>query len=249
MKNMIMPATEQRSNFLRGLDAVASMLGLNSAEAVQKSYKVYDDTLILPGYLSPSQSSYSFDPTKAVDTPIPTENKLDKNDWFIVTGVGLRFQKVDYDSATGLYSNHGNYFLHTFPYASVFAGAAAGGNKSEADALLTAIRGTLALNVNNDQQFALPCSELVYADQNFSAGFPVYGSNAGQRGIFDLSSLIILSGGVDNKVVVNLAPGNKAVIDGSVSGATTRNLIVPVLQGIRIKNTAGGRYIIDNCKA
>lgn len=246
-----MAPTAERSNFLRTLDAVAQKVGLQSAEQVLEKYKAYDDMLIMPQSLSPSSSFYTFNPVTAVDTPVPTENKMDKNDWFAVTGVGLRFTRADYASATGQLSNWGNYDALTYPYANFFTGAAAGGNKSEADAMKAILRGYLGLYVSNDMQWQLPCSELVFEEVNYAATpfMPKFGGSRSERGIFPLSSIILLDGGSDNKLQLNLSTyANIAAIDGSVSGATTRNLIVPVLEGIRIKNMAGGGYSIDKCR-
>lgn len=252
MENVIMAPSNERSNFLRVLDSVAKQMGLPSAEEVQRKFKVYDDMLLMPQPLSPTTTFYAFNPVTGVDTPVPTENKIDKNDWFAITGVGLRFTRADYASATGLLSNYGNYDLLTYPYANFFSGAAAGANKSEADALKAILRGTMSLQVTNDLQWQLPCSELVFEQVNYAATpfMPVFGGGAAaSRGILPLSSIILLDGGSDNKITLTLSnTANYAAIDGSVSGATTRNLIVPVLQGIRIKNIAAGGYSIANCR-
>ena len=250
MANLIMAPSTDRSNFLRVLESVGKMTGL-TPEQVQQKYKVYDDMLLMPQALSPSSSFYQFNPVTAVDTPVPTENKMDKNDIFAITGVGLRFTRADYASATGALSNYGNYDLLTYPYANFFTGAAAGANKSEADALKAILRGTLALQVSNDQQWQIPCSELVYEDVNFAATpfMSVFGSSQGKRGVFPLSSIVLIDGGSDNKLILNLSTyANYAAIDGSVSGATTRNLIVPVLEGYRVKNMAAGGYSLANCQ-
>jgi len=250
MEKLIMAPTSDRSNFLRVLESVARLKGL-PIEQVQAAYKVYDDLLLMPQALSPSSSFYTFNPVTAVDTPVPTENKMDKNDIFAITGVGLRFTRADYASATGALSNYGNYDLLTYPYANFFTGAAAGANKSEADALKAILRGTLALQVSNDQQWQIPCSELVYDELNYAATpfNPVFGSSSGKRGIFPLSSIVLIDGGSDNKLVLNLSSyANYAVIDGSVSGATTRNLIVPVLEGYRVKNMASGGFSLSGCQ-
>ena len=245
--NIIVPSTEQRSDFLRVLDSVAGMVGLPSGADVLKTYKVSNDTLLLPQALNPNTSTYSFDPVKAVDTPVPTERKMDKNDLFAICGVGLRFSSADYASATGTLSNYGNYQLQTFPYQQVFAGTGSG--KSEAACLQTIVRGTLALSVVNDQQWEMPCTELVYEEAYGESTFtPGYGGTPGQRGIFALSTIVIIDGGNNNTLTLNLAPGDKTIIDGSFTGSTRRNLIVPVLYGIRIKNVAAGGYSPDKCR-
>jgi hypothetical protein len=252
MNNIVMAPSAQRSDFLRTLDFVAKAMGLTTAEAVQASFNVYDDVLVMPQALLPTSSSYNFNPVTGVDTPVYGENKMDKNDWFAIWGVGLRFQKADYASGTGLLSNHGNYDKHTYPYAQVFNGAAAGGAKSEADALKTVLGGILTLTVSSNQQWQIPASELVYENVQYTGGdfTPSFGGSVGKRGVFPLSSIVVLNGGTDNKLTLTLAPaGDKTRIDGSVTGSTTRNLVVPMLFGLRIKNMANGGYSPLACRA
>lgn len=246
------PPDAQRANFLRVQEAVAAATGLSPAD-VQKRFKMYDNILKMPKLLSPNQSSYTFDPVKANDPDIlPGANLLDKNDFFAVTHVGVRLTRAAYTIATGAMSNFGNHREYTWPYKQIFNGNPATG-VDESECLNALVRGQLALSVVNDQQWSLPVSELMYCDQNFSADPDAiaWGETAEKRGLFSLSSIIVLDGGADNNLTLNLLAGDIAVIDGSVTSAgaasTWRNLVEPVLMGIHIKNMANGGNMSLSC--
>ena len=240
---LILPATQSRSNYLRVVKTLADKFGTNEADII-RTYKIFNQALKMPQLLSPSLSTYKFNPVKAVDTPVPGELKIDKNDFFAVTGVGLRFTRATYSSSTGALSAYGNYDEYTYPYASVFSGA------NEQSALLTINRGTLSLSVTDDLQWFIPCSELLYENQQINAQTPTIkaGGDNGQRGIFDLDSIVVMDGGADNLLTLSLLAGTTTNIDGSVTNATTRNLIMPVLYGFQIKNLAGGGFGAQNCR-
>lgn len=238
----IAPPTQGRSDYMRVVDQLAATFN-TSAEAFIRQYKVYDDILKLPQLLIPNQSLYTFNPVKAVDTPVPGENKIDKNDFFAVTGVGIRFTQATYTSSTGATSAWGNYPEYTWPYDDVFSAA------GEASALMTIVRGILALSVTNDQQWALPVSEMVFEQQfiNAQPTTQVYGGNDGQRGIRDLNSIVILDGGADNILSLALLQGTTTNIDANTT-ENRRNYVMPILRGIHIKNLAGGGFSLASCR-
>lgn len=239
---ILVPASQSRSDYLRVVQTLANKFNTSESNIIN-TYKIYNQALKMPQALSPSQSTYTFNPVKAVDTPVPGERKIDKNDFFAVTGVGLRFTRATYSSATGQLSSYGNYDEYTYPYASVFTGS------GEQSALWTIVRGTAQLFVTDDMQWELPCSELVYENQQVNGQVTTiqYGGTPGQRGIFELDSIVVLDGGADNKLVLNLLAGTMTNIDGNTN-ATTRNLIMPVLYGFQIKNLAGGGFSASNCR-
>lgn len=251
MSNYVIPADRGRSDFLRAAGQVAKMMGLGTVDELLQVYKVYNAQLKMPTPLQPGVSSYTFNPVTAVQTPIPGELKIQKNDWFAVTGVGLRYVRAEYLSSNGTLTNYGNFEEFTFPYSSVFTGPAASGY-TEAQSLLTTVRGNLALSVNNDEQWRLPCTELVYENQQINAQPTTitYGPGLEGRGIRFLDGIIILNGGVDNLLTLSLLNGVTAAIDGSSNTANNvRNLIMPVLEGILIKNVANGGYSSALCRA
>lgn len=242
MQNILVPATQSRGDFMRVVQTLANKFGSSESQIIN-TYKIYNQALKMPKALSPQLSSYDFNPVKAVETPVPGEVKIDKNDFFAVTGVGLRFTRATYSSATGQLSAYGNYDEYTFPYATVFSGS------GEQSALLTTVRGSLSLFVTDDMQWNIPCSELVYENQQINAQVQTigYGGDAGHRGIYPLDSIVVMDGGADNKLTLNLLAGTITNIDGNTN-ATTRNLIMPVLYGFQIKNLSGGGFSAANCR-
>jgi hypothetical protein len=227
-------------------------------EALLQTTKVYDAVLKFPTLLQPNTTAYTFNPVKAVDTPVPGEIKIDKNDFFAVTGVGIRFTRAQFASSSGTNSNYGNYEEYLYPNTQVFNGAAQAGSggKTEAQCLYTIIRGALGLSVNNDQQWNIAVSELVSRQINFASNADAinWGPGSEGRGIFPLNSIIILDGNSDNQLNLALLPGDTNNINGQydtngVATTTHRNFIMPVLYGVLLKNAAGGAYTLQNCRA
>lgn len=253
MNAIQIPADRGRSNFLRAAGQVAKMMGLPTVEDLLGQYKVYDSVLKFPTRLLPNTTAYTFNPVTAVDTPVPGEIKIQKNDWFAVTSVGLRFTRADYLSSSGTLTNFGNYNEYTFPYSDIFNGAAIGAGKTEAECLLTIVRGTLGLSVNNDEQWRLSSKDLTYTSEQYdSSNGIVFGPDSEGRGLFQLNGIIILNGGVDNLLTLNLLNGDTSNIDGNTdsegAASTWRNFVMPVLQGILIKNVANGGYSAALCR-
>lgn len=209
-----------------------------SPEQVIQGYKFFDDTLMLVTPLSPSQSSYELNPVEGVTASVPTARLMQRSDLFAITGCGVLFTRATYSSVNGQLSAYGNYPRYTYPYVSVFAGS------NEQAGLLNVVNGILSLSVQNDQQWAEPILRMVYADQYINAQptTSVYGGTNGKQGILDLNSLVILDGNNDNKVTVQLPTGGTLTnIDGNTN-STTRNLIVVMLSGFRVRSAAQGFF-------
>lgn len=235
MTNVTVPSSRGRSDYMRVLQTVGEIVGI-PAEDVPRTYKVYDDILKLPQRLVANQSAYTFNLLRSADAAVPGENKIDMNDLFAITGVGLRFTRAAYASTTGIVSDWGNYPEFTYPYAQYFSGT------NEATALQTIVRGSLALNVVNDQQWKVPCSDLVYEDVQYTGGTftPSFGGDNGRRGIFELNSIVIVGGFNDNTLTLSLLQGVTTAIEGPVQDA--KNFVMPVLYGIHIKNVSSGGF-------
>lgn len=258
MSQQILPVDKGRSDFLRTLASVAAQFN-TSPEELLATTKVYDAVLKFPTLLTPNQTAYTFNPVKAVDTPVPGEFKIDKNDFFAVTGIGIRFTRATYISSSGQTSQNGNYEEYLYPDTQVFNGAAlaASGGKNEAQCLYSIIRGKIGLSVSDDQQWELACSELVSRQIQFASNADAinWGPGSEGRGIFPLNSIIILDGNSDNKLSLNLVPGsdtnniNGMYDTNGVATTTHRNFIMPVLYGVLLKNAAGGAYTLKNCRA
>lgn len=243
----IIPASQSNSNYLRVGETLASMLGV-SFKQFTYGYKFYDDELMLLKPLSPSQSTYEFNPVRGLDSTVPTSNLMDKSDLFAITGVGLIFTRATYSSTTGALSAYGNYPIYTYPYVGVFTGS------NEQAGLLNIVNGTVALNVSSDQQWNIPARRMVYANEYINAQVStiVYGGTDGAQGILNLNSVVIMDGENQNSVVVQLPTGGTLTnIDGNTN-ATTRNLLGVRLVGFRIRNLAGGNgglnFAAGNCR-
>ncbi len=250
MVTQIIPASTGRSDQLRVAQSVANML--NSlpgspkidAEGVLQDYKFYDDTLMLVAPLSPSVSAYELNPVEGVTASVPTARLMQRSDLFAITGVGLFFTRATYSSTNQALSKYGDFPRYTYPYAAVFSGT------NEQAGLLNIVNGIIALSVQNDQQWALPVSRLVYSDEYINAQAPtiVYGGSDEKQGILGLNALVIMDGNNDNKVTVQLPSGGTLTnIDGNTN-ASTRNLIVVQLRGFRIRSAANGMYNAANAR-
>jgi hypothetical protein len=239
----ILPASEGRSNYLRVADAVSGMLGI-SREAFISQYKFYDNELKLLTPLQPSQSSYTLNPVRGLDSNVPSSFLMDKSDLFAVTGVGLAFTRATYASASNSLSQYGNYPEYSYPYAAVFTGS------NEQTGLLNVVRGSVALSVNADQQWEIPADRMVFANQYINSQTQTIqiGGNDAHQGILNLNSIVIMDGENQNTLTVNLAQGGLLTnIDGNTN-ETTRNILCIRLIGFRIRNVANGGFSAANCR-
>lgn len=243
----IIPATQSNSNYLRVGESLAAMLGIGFKQ-FQYGYKFYDDELYLPKALSPSQSTYEFNPVRGLDSTVPTANLMDKSDLFAITGVGLVFTRATYTSTTGALSAYGNQPIYTYPYVGVFSGS------NEQAGLLNIVNGTVSLSVNADQQWNIPARRMVYANEYINAQVStiVYGGTDGAQGILNLNSIVVMDGENQNVITVQLPTGGTLTnIDGNTN-ATTRNILAVRLVGFRIRNLAGGaggtQFTAANCR-
>lgn len=243
MANVILPASDGRSNYLRVSQTIAGMLNI-SPEQFVNSYKFYDDELVLLAALSPSQTQYVLNPVRGLDTPIPTQNLMDKSDLFAVCGVGVFFTRATYTSTNGLLSKFGDYEEQTYPYADVFTGA------NEQQGLLNIVRGTISLSVNSDQQWKVPVDRMVVKNTYINAQVQtnVYGGTDGQQGLLALNALVVMDGENQNQIAVDLATGGTLTnIDGNTNSGT-RNILGVKLIGFRIRNVANGGFTAQNCR-
>jgi len=256
----------QRADYDRALNNLAKAFGfftggMPDTDRFAATYKVFPSQVKMAAQLSPTISSYQFSPRKGVlntntPTPVNTEIKLDQNDFFVVTGVAVRFGRADYASTSGAYTNSGNYPLVSYPDAVYFSGAPSGA-KMEWQALQTIVNGTLSLTVTGDQLLdSVSIQEMV---AKFTTGYnatgpvlPEWNPGPEGKGYLNLTPQLILDASADNSVFVNLAPGDITGIDGSKdsSGVATayRNLLWVVFTGYKIKNAANGGVTLQNCR-
>jgi len=248
MNNIYISPDQKRQAYERIVSDVAAQMGIG-ANQFKQQYKVFQSTVLMGAYLESGLSAYSLSPRKGVNPIISTEVKLDQNDFFAVEGMGLRFGRATYSSGNGQYSQHGNYNKFTYPFPSAFNGVPATG-LNEYQCLQTILNGTLQVSVTGDTLLdSIACQELVFSqypgtdDPSFDTNAQTIGGTDGQRGIFPITPQLILDASADNQFQLNLADGDKTVINGSVDDggdpSAHRNLIWLVLYGWKIKNLSG----------
>ena len=252
MNPIIFSPSEERADYTRVVNAVAAQMNISAAEFTTR-FKIMPFLLKMAVYLNPSQNTYKLSPRKAVDNPaVPNTFLLDQNDFFAVTGIGLRIGKADF--ASNNYTNHGNYPALTYPDPNYFTGTGTSAG-SEAAGLNTLLNGSLSIGVSGENVVdPLAVSELFYnPDLGYSAVAnnlrnPSFGGGSPEsRGIRRLSPNLILDAMADNDFTISLATGAKGNIDGSISTGTTdsgkRNVLYIVCEGWKIKNLAGGGVV------
>lgn len=215
-----------------------------TVDQLMEQYLVTNHSLESWRYLDPSQSKYDFTFNAGVSTPVPGESLLDKNSWFGIIGMSLCFKKCDYTAATSTYSNHGNYSVKTWPTPAYFNGPASAAGKTEWQNLNTIEEGKVSLRSGTSDMFnGFKAREFFIQNINSESASPLdhqqYGPSLDERGFFQFAPHFILDGGQDNVLTIELANGDRSIIDGSNSPLTnTRNLIGVRAFGVIVRNTS-----------
>jgi hypothetical protein len=245
MTNTIVTPEVQRGTYERIISELAVQKTI-PAEMVKAGYKIMPSVLKIGAYLAPGQSTYVFNIRKGVDSPISGESKLDQTDAFAVTGLSIRFSKVDFSA--GAYSNHGNYPAFTYPDPNYFNGAGTGATppKPEWQGLQTVVNGNMQVNVGGDIVVDGTAASLMTFNPaaTYTAtplALPqIGGESLNEHGFFMLTPQYILDGGQDNSFVLTVAPGDRTLIDGNLTSAgaaaTTRNILWLFVLGYKVKN-------------
>lgn len=177
----------------------------------------------------------------------PLEVKLNRNDAFILTHLGMAVRKQDETTSPKRY---GNYRDFTTADANYFVGAA-GGN-SEAFAVSTLWNAKLTLNANNvDIIDEFPTARLEYVPErgHLIAGgtqvgdeFPQLGPGLEERGFSPYVVNHLLSGQLDNTIKLSGISGDTTLIAGGVNGAgaaiDTSNVLRLKLYGFELAGAA-----------
>lgn len=237
-----------RSFFERTAATVAKEFGIDVNQA-KDGFVMSPQTILIGNLLVPNQTTYTFNPRNNVGKSWDTDNRLDQNDYFAVQAIGLKFSRATYASASGAYSQFGNYNKFTTPDGSYFNGVPAVG-LSEQDCLLTIVNGKYTFTVGSQQIIPQDlCMKLTYNPQTQFATpqLPQYNGlqDPATRGDYNLPMNFVLDLNQDNIFNIVLAPGDTTVIDGSVDDngdpSAHRNFLWVEMEGIVIKNMGGNR--------
>ncbi len=254
----VISTDKTRGDFERSVNEISVQRGL-PIETARSGFKHMPHILRLGAYLNPGQNSYTFNVKKGIDVPIPGEIKMDTSDAFTVTAISLRFSKADF--AAGAYSNHGNYPHLTYPDPAYFDGAPASGTiKREYEALQCALSGTIEAQVTGDKLWdGIAANLFCYnPDGTFTDGsastvaHPGFGGSIEKQGFTNITPQFILQGENDNIFVLNVAAGDRTLIDGNLnpSGAESgkRNIVWLYLLGFKVKNFAAAPTSLTACR-
>lgn len=200
--------------------------------------------------LSTTQNQYNFDLYRVPGADHPMDIKLDRNDGFFCTHIGLTISKQNTSVTPQQYANEAEF---TSPDPNYFVGVAS--SWPEWKSLMTLYNGLLTLSTGNAERIKdLSTSNFYYSPNRpyllngaDPDQMPEYGPDLKQRGFYELGEMLGLSGQDNNDVRITLGPGNYSIIDGSVNAAgtavNTRNVVRLKLQGFKV---IGGARAVTN---
>lgn len=230
MNNVIISPEKARADYIRLIEK----LGITD-----DSFIITPKLLLVEQVLSSSKNSYRFDIYETRGSDRPAEVKLNRNDLFVASHLGLALYKQDTSVTPAQYANRP---FFTNPNPEYFVG-----NNGEAAALETVYRGLLSINTKPvDRIQELHTSLFRYVPErpyNSTDGYlEQQGPGLEQRGMFPVVPNIIFDGKEDNIITLDLGPGSYAGIEGTVDGAgaavDTRNVLVLQLFGWVVLNGA-----------
>lgn len=196
-------------------------------------------TIKLTAALSPTSNRITFQTQKGTNnTDLPGESRIDPADIFIAFGYGLGVSKVDVSTTPISYGINNSFF---FPDTTTFAGTKSG-NATEAQALATLWKGLF--NINSGSYTLLK----EFLTENLMQVPPSQDSShvatSLEDAIFYTGGNLILSGNANYNVAIDLATGDKTLIDGNIQTAagTTqtaiRNYVHFYIDGWKLVNGA-----------
>lgn len=196
-------------------------------------------TLKLAAVLSPTSNRITFQTQKGTNnTDLPGENRIDPADLFIAFGYGLGISKVDTSTVPVSFGINNTFF---FPDSTAFAGTKSG-NATEAQALATVYKGLVNITAGSYtllKDFLTENLMQVPAAQDSS-----HVATSLEDSLFYTGGNMVLSGNANYTVSIDLATGDKTLIDGNIQSAagTTqtaiRNYVYFFIDGWKLVNGA-----------
>lgn len=212
---------------------------LNRYKAIGKgNVRLTQSTLILSKPLSASQTTYSFDVLETQNsTLVGTETRLNMNDEFIITSLGIYIQATVSNVA-----GTANYGTKWFTYAPSQGDASVG-------TLNPIYNGNLQIAVNNVvylDKFDTGKSLFIPRTQDTSFTTPnasTLGSvNYAKDGMVAIEPTLVLSGAKKNNIVINLAsaaaPAALTITNNIGTTVYTFNRIAVIMRGLNAQNGA-----------
>jgi hypothetical protein len=212
---------------------------LNRYKALGKgNVRLTQSTLILSKPLSAAQTTYSFDVLETQNsTLVGTETRLNLNDEFIITSLGIYIQATVTDSTGSV-----PYGTKWFSYVP-----------SQADATTNTLNpiynGNLQIAVNNVvymDKFDTLKSLFIPRTQDASFATPnastLGSNNYAKDGMVSIEPMLTLSGAKKNNIIINLAsaaaPASLTVTNSAGSTKYTFDRIAVIMRGLNAQNGA-----------
>lgn len=207
-------------------------------------------TLQINQLLTSTNNIYNFDLYKVPGADHPLDIKLDRNDGFFVSHIGLVLAKQDTSTTPPRYANDQEF---THPDPNYFVGVASSWN--EWRSLMTVYNGLMTLSTGNAERikdlwtgnFLYNPNRPALLNSTDPDNRPEFGPTLDQKGFYELAEMLGLSGQDNNDIKITLGSGNTAIIDGSVDAAgsavNTRNVLRIKLQGFKV---IGGARAVTN---
>lgn len=244
MEPTIITPDIRMADMTRALNKLSTLLGM-TPDQIKNAYKISYDLLRFEIPLKPNVPNYEVNTVAGNDNLRPLERKIASGHSFVVTSAGIVLHKVDYNSAAGTYSNEGTYPPFTFPDPAHFVGNPASG-PDEWGQLLQLYNGKLTIKKDSEDIARIPLiNSLKIPVGNYNSTAPItlaeFPADLEGSGILQrLYSQVFLDGSAVNRVILELAPGDSAVIDGSVNAAgaavtTSRNFVSIILGGFYLE--------------
>ncbi|MEO0627850.1 MAG: hypothetical protein AAFY91_12730 [Bacteroidota bacterium] len=226
MQNQVIVSTEKLRGDYNRLRRIITNLD---------EYIVTPHILRVEQSLAENRNQYDFDLIENSSSDRPLEQKLNRNDMFVILYIRLGIAKQN--EVAGDYAN---YPLFTYVDGNYFAAAGA------AAALRTIFNGKLTLktdNVDRLQDYRTNLLEYVPERGYLNASgdqtapeFPQMGPSLEQKGFLPVVPNIVLSGQQNNKIQLELGEGTYTAIGNSAGDET--NLVAIELFGYQINNAA-----------
>jgi len=206
---------------------------------------ISERTLRAEQVLAANKNTYNFDLKENKSSDRPLERKLNQNDGFVISHLGLAIYKETTSGSPTQY-----FPLFTYPDPNYFLGVLGGINES--DSAETLYLGDLSLKSNNTEiiqqfntmhlRYVPERGYIVAAGAQTRDEFPQYGPSIEARGFYPYSVNAILNGQDNNTLSLSVGAGNTTVIGGGVNAAggavTTRNVAALLVHGFEIAEAA-----------
>ena len=207
---------------------------------------VQPQTLRVHKQLIAGKNSYTFDFYETPNSDHPLDIKLNRNDAFFASHIGVWVKRRGNSEAT---RNDGSYPYFTFPDPNYFLGANAGANLPEWQALYCVYNGTITLKTKpTERLIKFAATNCLYVPERTWQGTaatsqaaveqPQWGADQEKRGLYHLPELVILGGNEDNTAEITLATGDTTNIGGTLLANNTAsnqvNDVALVLHGFNV---------------